>query len=65
MDGNLKSFMQFYYRMEYDQVKERLEDTYVTDKEITLKSDRFASLENNHIAIQYKTLASAMLPIYI
>ena len=38
---------------------------YVTDKEVTLKSDRFASLENNHIAIQYKTLASAMLPIHI
>ena len=58
--------MQFYfYRMECDQVKEKLEDTNVTDKEVTLKSHRFASLENNHVAVQYKTLASAMLPIHI
>ena len=37
--------------MECDQVKEKLEDTNVTAKEVTLKSHRFASLENNHIAI--------------
>ena len=52
-----KSFVLFhFYRMECDQVKEKLEDTNVTDKEVTLKSDR---------TVQYKTMASAMLPIHI
>ena len=38
--------MQFYfYQMECEQVKEKLEDTNVTDKEVTLKSVRLHPLK--------------------